>query len=580
LESATIAYKSIDVKQVSRQSSVMSLTVNDFNYARGIAFLKSLIRTYNEQGLSDKNLTTSNTIEFLDERLAVLEGDLRKVEGSVEAFKRSNSLTDVSEQARNYLAVSSTIDRSKAEQETQVNLINALERELVERSNSPRLVPSTLGVADPSASTLIERHNELILQRERVAGIAGPKNPALIEIDNQVRELRLNLLENVRNLRGGYVLALNDLKAQERAFGNRLQKMPALERQFVEISRDRNVKQQIYLFLLQKREESAISLASSVVDSRTIEAPRPIRRVKPRARMIYGSALAIGLTLALIPLFLIDFLDNKVGSAREVIERSRLPFLGELSHVKNLQNPIVISSKKRDAVSEQIRTIRTNISFTSKGSGVRKILFTSQVPGEGKSFTSLNIAMSYALLGKKVALMEFDLRKPRILKNLGIQANKGISNYLAGHAVLGEIFVELTGEHQGILHIIPSGTVPPNPSELILGGRMKELIKELEVEYDYIFIDSPPFSLVTDAILLKAFADIAIVVMRQGYSAKSVYRDIHEKFHTDSEPPVYVMLNGVNRYSRYSYYGSKYTDYGYGYGYGNGGYGRDKSDYY
>jgi capsular exopolysaccharide synthesis family protein len=296
--------------------------------------------------------------------------------------------------------------------------------------------------------------------------------------------------------------------------------------------------------------------------------------------MIYGSALAIGLTLALIPLFLIDFLDNKVGSAREVIERSRLPFLGELSHVKNLQNPIVISSKKRDAVSEQIRTIRTNISFTSKGSGVRKILFTSQVPGEGKSFTSLNIAMSYALLGKKVALMEFDLRKPRILKNLGIQANKGISNYLAGHAVLGEIFVELTGEHQGILHIIPSGTVPPNPSELILGGRMKELIKELEVEYDYIFIDSPPFSLVTDAILLKAFADIAIVVMRQGYSAKSVYRDIHEKFHTDSEPPVYVMLNGVNRYSRYSYYGSKYTDYGYGYGYGNGGYGRDKSDYY
>jgi tyrosine-protein kinase Etk/Wzc len=580
VESATIGYKAIDVKQTSRSSSVLSITVNDAHYGRGNAFLRSLIKIYNKQGLEDKNLTTSNTIEFLDDRLALLEGDLRNVEGSVEGFKRANNLTDISSQANTYLTLVSEIDRQKAEQETRLNLVNALERELLDNRESPRLVPNTLGVTDLSAANLIEQHNQLILQRERMASVAGPKNPALVELDNQVRELRLNLLENVRNLRGGYVLSLNDLKAQDRKMNQRLKAVPSLERQFLEISRDRNVKQQIYLFLLQKREESAIALASSVIDSRTVEAPRAIRRVKPRARLMYGSALAIGLTLALIPLLLIDFLDNKVGSAREVIDRSRLPFLGELSHVKNLQNPIVISSQKRDAVSEQIRAIRTNISFTSKGSEVKKILFTSQIPGEGKSFTSLNIAMSYALLGKKVALMEFDLRKPRLLKNLGLQANKGISHYLAGQAELSDIIIRSPGENQNNLDIIPSGAIPPNPSELILGDKMTTLIRELEENYDFVFIDSPPFSLVTDAILLKAYADISIVVMRQGYSSKTIYRDLHEKFRFNSEDPVYVLLNGVNRFTRYSYYGSKYLDYGYGYGYGYGGYGKDKSEYY
>jgi tyrosine-protein kinase Etk/Wzc len=578
----TLSYKSrIDIKQIGRQSTVISLSINDSHYDRGNTFLSSLIRIYNQQGLNDKNLTTANTMDFLDERLAVVERELRLLEGSVESFKRTNRVTEVSEQARAYLDLTKIVDQKKAEQETQVNIINILERDLAGQENSPRLVPSTLGITDPSATTLIEKHNTLVLQRERIASVSGIKNPAIADLDNQVKQVRLNLLENIRNLRKAFILALNDIKLQESKLNEKLISIPALEKQLLDISRDRNVKQQIYLFLLQKREESAIALASSVIDSRTVESPRGIRKVKPQSPVIYGISFALGIFIAMIPILLIDFFDDKVGSIREVIEKTRLPFIGEQNHVKNLKYPIAITAKKRDVISEQIRTIRTNISFTGRGGSVKKILVTSHIPGEGKSFTSLNIAASYAILGKRVAVLEFDLRKPRLLKNLGLSATKGISNYLSGQASLNEIIVPLNVESEEHFHLIPSGPIPPNPSELILGDRMQQLIQDLEQSYDYILFDTPPFSLVTDALLLKRFSDISIVVLRQGYSKKEAFRDIRDKLCNGQDDLVYIVLNGVNRFQKYSYYANKYSSYGYGYGYGNSyGYGNETKGYF
>jgi tyrosine-protein kinase Etk/Wzc len=573
---AVLEYKrKIDIKQVGKQSTVISLSVDDSHYGRGKAFLGSLIRIYNQQGLNDKNLTTSNTMDFLEERLGVVERDLRTVEGTIEVFKRNNHITEVSEQAKSYMDMVKTMDQKKAEQETQVNIVNALEKEIANPSVNVRLVPNTLGVADHSATLLIEQYNNLILQRERIASLAGPKNPALADLDNQVKEVRLTLLENVRNLRKANILTLNDIKEQDRKLNEKLLSIPALEKQLLEISRDRNVKQQIYLFLLQKREESAIALASSVIDSRSVETPRGLKKVKPISALIYGTAIAIGLFLALIPILLIDFLDDKVGSVREVVEKSMLPLLGELNYVKNLDSPIAITAKNRDVISEQIRAIRTNISFTGKGSQVKKIMVTSHVPGEGKSFTSLNIAASYALLGKKVAVMEFDLRRPRLMKNLGLISKKGISNYLSGQLTIDEIIIPVDTDLGQNLHIIPSGPIPPNPSELILGERMQNLMDELEKQYDFILIDTPPFSLVTDAILLKQHADISIVVLRQGFSSKEAYRDIFDKLRSSQDDSLYVILNGVNRHQKYSYYASKYSQYGYGYGYGT-----DKNGYF
>lgn len=510
-----------------------------------------------------------------------MEKELQGVEFAVEQFKQSNRLTDVSEQAKLYMDMVKSIDIRKAEQETQVNIINALEKDLVAGAFNPRIVPSTLGVTDLSAARLIDQYNQLILERERVASTSGIRNPALTEYDNQIRELRLNLLENIRNLKSAYQIALNDVKSQDRKLNERLVNVPALERRLLEISRDRNVKQQIYLFLLQKREESAIALASSVTDSRTIEQPRPSKKVKPNTPMIYGFGLLGGLFLALIPIILIDVFDNKVGSPNEIARKCQAPLIGELNHVKQLTNPIQVGDRKRSVIAEQIRAIRTNISFTGKGSQIKTILITSHIPGEGKSFCSLNIAASYALLDKKVAVLEFDLRRPRLLKNLALTSVKGISNYLSGQSAFEEIPIVIDG-YQGNLHILPSGPIPPNPAELILSQRMKDLQEALLSRYDYILIDSPPFSLVTDAMLLRQYVDLTIVVLRQGYSHKDAYGVINERFLPESvNSPAYIILNGVNRHSRYSYYNSKYAYGAYGYGYGyNYGYVNKSNGYY
>jgi tyrosine-protein kinase Etk/Wzc len=564
--------KNLDIKQVGKQSTVISLSVKDLHYERGNAFLRSLISLYNLQGLNDKNLTTANTINFLEERLAVVEKELRLVESDVERFKKTNKVTDVTEQSKLLMEMVGDIDREKALQESQVNVIAALEKELSQNQDNPRMVPSTLGVADVSAASLIEKHNQLLQQRDRMINLAGKQNPALIDLNNQVREIRQGLLENIRNLKKAYAIELGDIQARDQRISNKLVNIPALEKQLLEISRDRNVKQQIYLFLLQKREESAIALASSVTDGRTVESPQGTKQIRPVSSMTYAIAGLVGFFLAIIPMLLIDFFDDRVGSLREVSSKCFAPVLGEMNHVKQLTNPIQIGPKSRHVISEQIRAIRTNISFTGNGHAVKTILVTSHIPGEGKSFTSLNIAASYALLDKKVVVLEFDLRKPRLLRSLGLTASKGISNYLSGQLDLDDLFISIEsyGDH---LYVLPSGPIPPNPSELILGSKMHELIRQLTERFDYIIIDSPPFSLVTDALLLKQFVDLTIVVLRQGYSSKVSFREINEKLLDQLDSRVYIILNGINKNIRYSYYSAKYSnEYGYGYGYG-GNYG-------
>jgi tyrosine-protein kinase Etk/Wzc len=558
----------LDVKQVGKQSTVISLSVKDYHYERGNAFLRSLIKLYNQQGLNDKNLTTSNTIEFLEERLAVVEKELRMVESDVEQFKKLNKVTDVTEQSKMLMEMVSDIDKQKAIQQSQVNVITALEKELSNNQDNPKMVPSTLGVTDISAASLIEKHNQLLQQRERIISLAGKQNPLLIDLNNQVSQIRKDLLENISNLKKAYSIELGDIIARDKKISEKLVNVPALEKQLLEISRDRNVKQQIYLFLLQKREESAIALASSVTDGRTVESPRASKQVKPRPAMTYGLAMLVGLLLAMIPMVLIDFFDDKVGGSRELAQKCLAPMIGEMNYIKKISKPIQIGHNSRDVISEQIRTIRTNISFTGNGNKVKTILITSHIPGEGKSFSSLNIAASYALLEKKVVVLEFDLRKPRLLKNLGLTSTKGISNYLSGQDILDDMLLSVDG-YKEKLFVLPSGPIPPNPSELILGKKMKELISDLSEKFDYIIIDSPPFSVVTDSLLLKQYADITIVVLRQGYSTKEAFREINEKIVYKEKKGVYVLLNGINKHIKYSYYSSKYTSgYGYGYGYG------------
>lgn len=558
----------LNIKIVNEKAAVLALSMNDKSALKAKDALNALLNLYNQIGLNAKNRATVNTMDFLTERLESVEKELRGVESEVERFKVANRITDVSSNAQQYLSLANSIDQQKAVQETQLNIINSLEKELVLNEDNPRMVPSTLGIGEGSMSTLIARHNELILMRDRMKEKAGLSNPGLIDIEGQIKDIRITLITNVRNLRDSYKIALNDIERKNAQLNSRLRTMPALERNFLQITRDRGVKEQLYLFLLQKREEAAVTLASSIPDSRDIEKARIIGQVAPNRNSIWSMAWVIGLVLPIGGLMAIDFMNNKVGNRKEVEQKTRVPLLGEIAFLKNMDSPIPVLKGGRSVIAEQFRTIRTAISYTGKGKKVHTILVTSHRPGEGKSFTSINLAASYALLNQKVVILEFDMRKPRISKSLGLDSKVGISTFLSQTTIsLDELLVKIPNYDGDNLYILPAGPIPPNPAELILGDNMKILMKELEKRFDYIIIDTPPFSIVTDATLLQQFADISIVVLRQGYSFKNVYEELNQRMLQYPEDPIYTVLNGVGRTQRYNSYG-----YGYGYGYGDGYY--------
>lgn len=559
----------LGVDAVSKQASVVSLSISDPHKEKARTILATLIDIYNRQGLDDKNKVTANTIDFLNERLKAVSLDLEGVEGQVQKFKSEHQVTDISADAQLYMDMAKNIDMQKAESQTKLNIVSALETDLMLNQQSPGLVPSTLGLEETSLASLIEKHNTLILDKERIEKNpeVGPQNPLLVSLKQQVQETRSKLLSNVKNLKEAYQIALNDISRKNEQLAGRIRNIPQLEQKLVEIQRNRNVEEQLYAFLLQKREEAAVTLASNIPDSRTIVKARGLGQVSPKSKMIWTIAFILGCIVPLAVMIIADFMNNKVGDASEVEQKTKVPLLGMISHIRRIKSPVVISEKSRSAVAEQIRTLRTTIGFTGKGKTVKKILVTSSQPGDGKSFISINLAASYALLNKKTVLVELDLRKPHVGKYLEITAKDGISSVLAGKKNLSDVLIEIPGYKQQ-LYLLPAGYLPPNPAELISGTRMGEIIKELEQNFDYIVIDTPPFGLVTDAVLLQHYADITLAVLRQGHTNKEVYEDLNHKTVQNPDYPLYVILNGVGWRKRYRQYGyGKYGGYSYGKGY-------------
>ncbi|MBO9660261.1 MAG: polysaccharide biosynthesis tyrosine autokinase, partial [Chitinophagaceae bacterium] len=569
ITAATTCYnRGLSVSAV-KQASVVNLTISDPNREKARTVLATLIDIYNRQGLDDKNKVTANTIDFLNERLKAVALDLQGVEGQVQRFKTEHQITDVSSDAQRYMDMARGIDAQKAESETQLNIVTALERDLLLNQDNPSLVPSTLGIQEVSLTSLVEKHNSLILEKERIEKNKeiGPSNPLLIDLTQQVQETRRKLLANVRNLKEAYRITLNDISRKDVQLRGQIRNVPQMEQKLVEIQRNRNVQEQLYAFLLQKREEAAVTLASNIPDARTIVKARGLGQVSPKSKAIWSLAILMGILLPLITMLVGDFFNNKVGDAAEVEQKAKVPFLGIISHIRKIQSPIAISEKSRSVVAEQIRTLRTSIGFTGKGKDVRKLLITSSQPGDGKSFVSLNLAASHALLNKRTVIVELDLRKPHVGKYLGVQAKQGISSVLAGKSTLDEVIIEIPGYNEN-LYLLPAGYLPPNPAELISGKAMENLIAELSRRFEYVIIDTPPFGLVTDAVLLQQYVDITLVVLRQGHTHKNVYNDINQRIGQKPDFPMYTILNGVGWKQRYQGYGyGKYGGYGYTKGY-------------
>lgn len=565
--------KNLKIESTSKQSTVIQIVMESTNRKKGEDIINTLIYEYQKAALKDKNQVASNTLSFVEDRLRIMVQDLSDVETNIEKYKKKEGIINVSEQSTLFLETVKSNDQKLSEINLQLSVLGDVEKYVGGKGSNPGTVPSLLGINDPTLVQLLTKLYEAEMQYAKLKRISGEKSDMLEQARYEINSLKPALLENIRNIRDNLNTTKNNLQSDLGKLDKMLQQVPAKEKALLQISREQAIKNSIYSFLLQKREETALSYSSAVSDSRIIEGGRskPIP-VKPIPKLIIGIGFALGLFSSIFIVIIREQFNRKILFRKEIEQQTNVPIVGELIFSEHGENPLVIGDGNRTVLAEQIRIVRTNLSYFGIKDDKKVILVTSSIPGEGKSFVSLNLAVSYALMGKKVALLELDMRKPKIAKQLKMEVVKGIANHLVGMASMAEITMSVN-EVKG-LYLLPSGPIPPNPSELITTEAFKSMIVELKKTYDYVIFDTPPVSVVTDAQLIAEYADATLYVVMHDKTPKVFLGMIANIYQQKKLPNMSVLFNGIKPRG-FGLYGYTYGNgYGYGYGYTNAnGYG-------
>lgn len=547
----------------NKQVSTVALKLITAIPEKGETILNELVNAYMKASVESKNRIADSTIAFVDNRLALVSKELTGVEKNIQQFKQANQLTDLSEQSK--LLISSTGDFSKqlTEQEVKLSVINSLEQYISDEKNNKRIVPSSLVLQDPTFVALVEKYNNFQVERERLLISSTPSNPMVQSIDAQLRNLRGDLQSNLASFKTGIQTSIGELKGRSGLLDQKIQQVPAKERVFLDYSRQQAIKQELYLFLLKKREESAISKSSNLAVARIIDpAKSDALPSMPKRTLVYLVGLILGLIFPAVMLYLKDLLNRRVINKQDITNNTPVPILAEICHTKE-HDDIVIGKDTVTPIAEQFRAMRTNLQFVLSGAQEKVILLTSSMSGEGKSFVAMNLAATLALSGKKVVLMELDLRKPKISEKLKLSNKQGFSTYVIGKTSLEQL-LQPAGFHENCW-VIASGPIPPNPAELLLLDQTKQLFATLRKQFDYIVIDTAPVGLVTDAQLLGYLADVTLYLVRQGYTFKQQLLLSKELYQQGKLPRMNLVVNDVKAGKGYGYsYGYQY---GYGYGY-------------
>jgi tyrosine-protein kinase Etk/Wzc len=547
----------LNISLASKQSTVLTLSIQSAVPEKGQDILNTLIQVYNEASLTDKNKTTQSTIQFIDERLNLITGELTNVEKDVEVFKSSRGLTDLSNDANIFLENVQANDAKLSEVNLQISVIRDIER-YVNSSSALEKLPSTLGINDPVLLAQITQLGELQLQRDRILATTTENNPVVEPITKQIETTRAGIKSSIKNIYAALKVSKAGLEGNNSQFQGSIKKVPGQERQLISIKRQQSIKESLYLYLLQKKEEAALSYAAAVADSRIVD-PAYYSRVpiKPKGKLVYITSLLLGILIPVAYLYGKELLNDKLEGVSDLAKLTSTPKLGEILFNENPAT-IVVQENSRTAIAEQFRSIRTNMQFLHGKSilGEGKVtLITSGMSGEGKSFVASNLAAALALSGKRTILLELDLRKPKVSKYLNVDNNVGISNYLIGKAHIVDI-VKATGITANF-SMIGSGPIPPNPSELLVQNSVEDLFAYLRQHFDEIIVDSPPIGLVTDAQILSRVADATIYIVRQGFTLKEQVKGLDLLYKSKKFPKLNVILNGI----------SLGGSYGYGYGY-------------
>lgn len=554
------------IMPAAKAGSVVDLEYTDAAPERGEDIVNELIRVYNKAAVEDKNRTSANTMNFVEERLRIVSTELGQAETQVEHFKTAEGIVDIGEQSKLFLASVQENDRRISEANMQLSVLDAIEKYVnSQNQNGNNIVPGTIGLSDPVLLELVSKLSETELQLDRLRKTTGENSPLLASLNRQCERLKPAIIENIGSLRANLQAGLTRLQAENSRNMGIIRSVPGKEKALLEVSRQQVIKNNIYTFLLEKREETALAYAAAVSDSRVVDAAESAAYpFSPQKPMVLGISILAALVLVAGFVSLKDMMNREVMFRADIEKVTTAPIAAEIMY-HDSKDPVVMSRNSRTAVAEQFRALRTSLSYIGLNGDRKTLLVTSSISGEGKSFISVNLAMSLSLAGKKVALLEFDLRKPMISKMLNMRVDPGISNYLVGKSSLQEI-LQRVGDNES-LYLLSAGIMPPNPSELILNGQLEHLISELKERFDYIIIDSAPVGLVTDARLIAPFCDATLYVVRHQRTPKHYLKLIEELYQNRELGKLNIVFNGIKRQGVAGYgYGSGYGDInGYGY---------------
>lgn len=555
----------LSIAPTSPRTSVLNMRLTTTEPKKGVDFLNTLVSVYNQDAIADKTREALNTKDFIDERIAIIDRELGAAERTVEQFKRSQGLTDLQSDVQLSQQKSSQYEQKLVDVSTQLNLVDHLDGYVSNPENKNKLVPSNVGVNDPTLTATISEYNKQILERDRLLRTNTESNPAVQRVDGQIDALREAIGTSIASAKQGLSIARRDAQNQVNYFRGQTGMAPTQERQFTELAREQQIKNSLFLMLLQKREENALALSISansakVLDNATISGP-----IAPKSMQVYMVAFLLGLLFPVLIIFLRDFMHFKIESRADVERLTKLPILGEIP-VSSTGN-IAVHENENKETDEAFRMLRTNLLFVL-GKDKKVVIVSSTEPKEGKTFISINSAISLAMLGKKVLMMGLDLRLPRMSEYLQVDTSRGMSEYLSGYITDIDEIIQPSGIVPN-LSVITSGTVPPNASELIAKDTFDKAIAELKDKFDYIVIDSAPVSTVTDTVVAARAVDATMFVSRANYSHKNNLRFANELSEKAMLPNMALVINDISNY-HFGYgfgYGRKYG-YGYSYGYG------------
>ena len=571
LEYAAKAYGSrLSVSASSKTTTVAVLNYLDTQPERAIDYLNELFRSYNEDANEDKNEVALKTEEFLKNRISAIREELDATESNLESYKKKNELINLTNDASNALNKLTEYQKEQVELETQLNLVTALLDYVDDPRNAFNVVPSNLGLKDADMSNLLNKYNDYVLQRNRLLKSSSPENPYVKRLTAQLEEMWPTIRLSLKSVRENILTQKRSAEDQYNLFSRRVGEVPTQERSLNNIIRQQEIKVELYLMLLQKREENYISLNSTAAKARVIDDPRSTGQVSPKTKVILLGALVLGLCFPVGLIYLLGLLRYRIEGREDVEMLTKIPVLADIPLApKSLDGELSLAVRENsnDMMEEAFRGLRTNLRFVlSEKENV--IACTSCIPGEGKTFISTNLAMSLALLGKRVIIVGLDIRKPRLVKLFGLSSDhRGITTFLSSDS--GD-FQDLDKQiHHAVLNpnldVLPAGVIPPNPGELISREQLDHAIALLREHYDYVIVDTPPVGLVSDTLSAARVADMTIMVCRADYSPRNNFQLINALHHDNKMPKITLVLNGIDlkkrKYGYYYGYG-KYSKYG------------------